>query len=120
MLNTLDQMALTAKYHKYRPMDQMKDAKTRWILENLNPEKNLSLIIFYLRWRFAYKAIIESQIRPRIEQFKWEHIKLITQSRRNYVNLLKKKHTSKLTNVEQEAQKVFYFFSFLFKNIVRF
>ncbi len=30
MLNTLDQMALTAKYQKYRPNQQMKDAKTRY------------------------------------------------------------------------------------------
>ena len=62
--------------------------------------------MFFKRWKFAYKAIIESQIRPRIEQFKWEHIKLITQTRRDYVNLLKKKHSSKLSIAELEAQKV--------------
>ena len=63
------------------------------------------------RWRFAYNALAETQIRPKKEQFKWEHIKLITKTRREYVKVLvsKLKNNGKLTPYEQEQEKVKYF-----------
>ena len=86
MLNTIDLMALNAKYQKYRPA--------------LRTNRKLM-------WKFAYTAITETQIRPKREQFKWEHIKLITKTRRDYVHLLKKKlKTSKaLSQADQEAER---------------
>lgn len=88
MLNTIDRMTLNAKYHKYRPIVPLKDNIKKW-------------------WLFAYNAITETQIRPKRNQFKWEHIKLITSTRREYIKLLKKKMKSvKLTNAELDLEKV--------------
>jgi hypothetical protein len=87
MLNTIDLMALNAKYQKYRPNVPIKENVRKW-------------------WKFAYTAITETQIRPKKEQFKWDHIKMITRTRRDYVNLLKKKHKSgKLSTFEMEQEK---------------
>lgn len=72
MLNRIDMMSLNAKYHKYKPLVPLKTNIKAW-------------------WKFAYEAITDTQIRPRIKQFKWENIKLITQTRRDYVSLLTKK-----------------------------
>ena len=60
------------------------------------------------RWLFAYTAITETQIKPKLKQFKWENIKLITHTRREYVKLLKKKlkKGAKLTNTELELEIV--------------
>lgn len=87
MLNTIDRMALNAKYHKYQPNVPLKGHIKEW-------------------WLFAYNAIAETQIRPKRNQFKWEHIKLITNTRREYIKLLKKKMKSvKLTSAELEQEK---------------
>jgi vacuolar protein sorting-associated protein 13A/C len=97
MLNTIDFMALNAKYQKFKPNVALKNNKKKW-------------------WHFAYNAIIETQIRPRINQFKWTHIKLITNTRKEYVKLLKKKMKkgSKLTNLELELETVCLIFLILF------
>jgi hypothetical protein len=88
MLNTIDFMALNAKYKKFRPQITLKQSPKAF-------------------WKFAYVAIIESQIRPKREQFKWDHIKIITKTRREYVNLLKKKLKAvKLTQIEKDQEKV--------------
>jgi hypothetical protein len=59
------------------------------------------------RWKFAYNAITQTQIRPRRDQFKWERIKLVTKTRREYVALLKKKFKNgKLSASEIETEKV--------------
>jgi len=50
MLNTIDYMVLSAKYRKFKAVSFRKEAKQLW--------------------RFAYEAIAETQIRPRINQFK--------------------------------------------------
>jgi len=50
MLNTIDYMILSAKYRKYKKVGFIKEPKQLWI--------------------FAYTAINESQIRPKIEQFR--------------------------------------------------
>lgn len=101
MLNTIDIMALNAKYHKYKPNVALKDNVKKW-------------------WLFAYDAITDTQIRPRRNQFKWDHIKLITSTRREYIKLLKKKlKSTKLTTAELELEKVdfnhFNHFDFFFK-----
>jgi len=90
MLNTIDQMALYAKYQKYRPADH--EAQAKW----------------KQRWSYAYRAITEGQIRPKREQYKWATIQLVTRLRREYVNLLKKKIVkgAKLTNAELETERV--------------
>ena len=56
MLNTIDLMALNAKYHKYRPDIPLKGNVKQW-------------------WLFAYNAIIETQIKPKRNQFKWQQDK---------------------------------------------
>ena len=82
-------MRLNAKYQKYRS-----DARVRSNAKKL--------------WEFAYTAITETQIRPKREQFKWKNIQLITQTRRDYVDLLVKKkvNNGKLSGPDQESQKV--------------
>lgn len=72
MLNKIDMMILNAKYQKYKPLVPLKTNIKAW-------------------WKFAYEAIADTQIRPKIKQFKWKNIKLITQTRRDYVTLLIKK-----------------------------
>ena len=89
MLNTIDLMALHAKYQKYRPGLSLKlTAKQKWL--------------------FAHAAINNTQIKVKRDQFKWKNIKLITKTRREYVNLLKKKNSKggKLTSSELENEIV--------------
>jgi hypothetical protein len=88
MLNTIDLMALNAKYQKFRTKSLKFSAKNQWL--------------------FAYTAITETQIKPKREQFKWKNIKMITKTRREYSNLLKKKHSKggKLTVAELESEIV--------------
>lgn len=89
MLSTIDQMSLYAKYQKYRKSDEEVANKVRG------------------RWLYAYRAITESQIRPKREQYKWSKIQLVTRLRREYANILKKKIKGiKLTTAEIEAEKV--------------
>ena len=90
MFNTIDLMRLNGKYQKYRSNLTMASKSKKW-------------------WTFAYNAIAETQIRPKLKQFKWGNIKLITQTRRNYIDLLVKKKTNsgKLSSVEMEREKVF-------------
>lgn len=65
------------------------------------------VISLFFRWMYAYRAIREGQIIPKREQFRWSHIKLVTQLRKDYVNILKKKLKSvKLTTLELEMEKV--------------
>ena len=91
MLGTIDQMALYAKYQKYRLPSNVKTEHSR----------------ARERWLYAYRAITEDQIRPKREQYKWERIKVITRLRREYVNLLKKKIKGvKLTPAELDTEKV--------------
>jgi hypothetical protein len=89
MVNAIDLMRLNAKYQKYRPDEALKS----------NPKK---------RWHFAYNAIAETQIRPKLRQFKWDNIKLIVQTRREYVDLLfnKKTNNGKLNSAQLELEKV--------------
>jgi hypothetical protein len=88
MLNTIDLMALNAKYHKYRPSVPLKSNSKTW-------------------WLFAYNSITETEIRPKRNRFKWEYIKQVTSTRREYVKFLKKKMKStKLSPNELEQEKV--------------
>ena len=90
MVNAIDLMRLNARYQKFRPSDEeLKTNSKKW-------------------WHFAYNAIAETQIRPKLRQFKWENIKLITQTRRDYVDLLvtKKTNNGKLNTAQQELEKV--------------
>ena len=59
-------------------------------------------------WSFAYNAIAETQIRPKLRQFKWENIKLTTQTRRDLVDILVKEKTNngKLKSDELIIKKV--------------
>lgn len=91
MLNTIDLMALNAKYQKFRP--------TLTSTLKSTPKQ---------KWTFAYTAIAETQIKPKRDQFKWKNIQMITKTRREYSNLLKKKHSKggKLTAFESETEIV--------------
>lgn len=94
MLNTIDLMALNAKYHKYRPDVPLKGNVKQW-------------------WLFAYNAIIETQIKPKRNQFKWQHIKETTSTRREYTKIYKKELSAKvnkrqLTNAEIETKQVLF------------
>ena len=63
------------------------------------------------RWLFAYNAITETQIRPKRDQFKWEKIRLINRTRRDYVNILKKKAKNpKLSPADAKIEAVYIFF----------
>ncbi|CAF0704730.1 unnamed protein product [Brachionus calyciflorus] len=86
MLSTIDIMALNAKYQKYKPVESLEKKTIQW-------------------WRFAYTAIVKTQIEPKRDQFKWERIRLITRTRRDYVNILKKKaKNQKLGPVDAEIE----------------
>ena len=89
MLSTIDQMTLNAKYRKYRPQLNMKNSPR-------------------LRWKFAYAAVTEGQIRPKRDQFKWECIRNVTRSRRAYIELIKKRHnkSAKITPADLETERV--------------
>lgn len=89
MLNTIDQMSLYAKYRKFRPTsDEVPNVVKR-------------------RWLYSYRAIVEGQIRPKRDQYRWTRIQLVTRLRRDYVGILKKKlKGGKLTNEEAETEKV--------------
>jgi len=93
MLNTIDLMALNAKYQKFRTKSLKFSAKNQWL--------------------FAYTAITETQIKPKRDQFRWKNIQMITKTRREYSNLLKKKHSKggKLTVAELETEIVKSFFN---------
>ncbi len=97
MLSTIDQMTLSAKYRKYRPLLPMKN----------NP---------HLRWKFAYTAVVEGQIRPKRDQFKWECIRNVTRTRRDYIELIKKRHnkSAKITPADLEIERVCAFTFHLF------
>ena len=90
MLSAIYQMKLNAKYRKYRPQLNMKNCPR-------------------LRWKFAYTAVTEGQIRPKRDQFKWECIRNVTRSRRAYIELIKKRHnnkSAKATPTEEETKRV--------------
>lgn len=93
MLGTIDQMALYAKYQKYRVTTTA-----------ASDDKHVRA---RQRWSYAYRALVEDQIRPKREQYKWSRIRLVTQLRRDYVGLLKKKIKGvKLTSAELETERV--------------
>lgn len=97
MFGTIDQMALYAKYQKYR----LTTTTTTVAASN---DKHVRA---RERWSYAYRAIVQDQIRPKREQYKWSRIRLVTQLRREYVGLLKKKIKGvKLTSAELDTERV--------------
>ncbi|RNA03908.1 vacuolar sorting-associated 13A [Brachionus plicatilis] len=87
MLGTIDYMAQNTKYQKYRIKDNKKKKETQL-------------------WQFAFKAIYETVVKPKKEEFKWTRIKLISKTRKEYVNILKKKAKNpKLSAFDKEIEK---------------
>ncbi len=59
------------------------------------------------RWKFAITAIVETQIKPKMNQFRWDRMKLISKSRKKYTDLYKKKLLGqKLSTKELEEKQV--------------
>jgi vacuolar protein sorting-associated protein 13A/C len=85
-MTTIDSMALNAKYQKFK---RITDGKK------------------FNKWLFAYNAIIETQIKPKRDQYKWSHIKQTIDARHQYVTIMKKVLKSiKLKPDELDAKKV--------------
>jgi hypothetical protein len=58
------------------------------------------------RWQFAYTALLETQITPKLSQFKWDCMKLIPKTRREYVRIYKNKLINgRMTTDEIENEK---------------
>jgi hypothetical protein len=57
-------------------------------------------------WKFAYEAIVNEEIRPRFECYKWENIKAHLDRCREYRSLHLQKLTGKLTNKQKRRTEV--------------
>jgi len=89
LLEFQDYLSIKSKYIKYQIKKdvQMKSSK-----------KN---------WKFAYEAIVNEEIRPRFECYKWENIKAHLDRVREYHKIHFQELTGKLTNEQkQRAEKL--------------
>ena len=57
-------------------------------------------------WKFAYEAIVNEEVRPRFECYKWENIKAHLDRRREYRALHIQELTGKLTNEQKQRVEV--------------
>jgi hypothetical protein len=60
----------------------------------------------YFSWKFAYEAIVNEEIRPRFECYKWENIKAHLDRCREYRSLHLQELTEKLTNEQKQRIEV--------------
>jgi hypothetical protein len=76
LLEFEDYLKTKSKFIKYYPIvDQIKDQKqTLKRLDSTIYHRNLDFRIIF-RWKFAYTAILNEYVRPRLSSFKWENIK---------------------------------------------
>lgn len=89
MLNTISFMELNFKFKKYRPI-QIGHMNSRQL------------------WKYAQTCVLETFVRPKYNQFKWEHIKTITQTRKKYTELYKRKLMGhKMTQVDGDNEKYY-------------
>lgn len=57
-------------------------------------------------WKFAYEAIVNEEVRPRFECYKWENIKAHLDRCREYRSLHIQELTGKLTNEQKQRVEV--------------
>ena len=58
------------------------------------------------RWKFAYEAVVNEEVRPRFECYKWENIKAHLARCREYRSLHIQELTGKLTNEQKQRVEV--------------
>ena len=61
--------------------------------------------MFY-SWKFAYEAIVNEDIRPRLESYKWENIKAHLDRCKEYRILHLQQLTKKLNNQQKQRIEV--------------
>lgn len=61
---------------------------------------------FSFSWKFAYEAIVNEEIRPRFECYKWENIKAHLDRCREYRSIHLQELTGKLTNEQKQRAEV--------------
>ncbi|CAF0945953.1 unnamed protein product [Adineta ricciae] len=84
LLEFQDYLTIKSKYIKYRG---------RSMLEQKLSRKN---------WKFAYEAIVNEEVRPRFDCYKWENIKAHLDRCRAYRKLHIQELTGKLTNEDKQ------------------
>lgn len=57
-------------------------------------------------WKFAYEAIVNEEVRPRFDCYKWENIKAHLDRCREYRKLHIQELTGKLTNEDKQRVEV--------------
>jgi hypothetical protein len=62
--------------------------------------------ILIFSWKFAYDAIVNEEIRPRFECYKWENIKAHLDRCREYRSIHLQELTGKLTNEQKQRAEV--------------
>lgn len=88
LLEFQDYLSVKSKYIKYHLKKEIEEKPTR---------KN---------WKFAYEAIVNEEIRPRFECYKWENIKAHLERCREYRAIHLQELTGKLTTVQKEREEV--------------
>ncbi|CAF3586652.1 unnamed protein product [Adineta steineri] len=84
LLEFQDYLTVKSKYIKYQIKDDAQNKKSR---------KN---------WKFAYEAIVNEEIRPRFECYKWENIKAHLDRVREYRTLHFQELTGKISNEQKQ------------------
>jgi len=57
-------------------------------------------------WKFAYEAIVNEEVRPHFECYKWENIKAHLDRCREYRSIHLQELTGKLTNEQKQRAEV--------------
>jgi hypothetical protein len=73
--------------------------------------KNENSLEIHFSWKFAYEAIVNEEIRPRFECYKWENIKAHLDRCREYRSLHLQELTGKLTNEQKQRTQVMKFYN---------
>ena len=58
------------------------------------------------RWKFAYEAIVNEEVRPRFECYKWENIQAHLNRCREYRSIHIEELTGKLSNEKKQRAEV--------------
>ena len=88
LLEFQDFLSMQSKYIKYHLKKEIEEKSTR------------------KKWKFAYEAIVNEEIRPRFECYKWENIKAHLDRCREYRSIHLQELTGKLTTVQKEHAEV--------------
>jgi hypothetical protein len=73
---------------------------------SLFKKNKLKFLYFLISWKFAYEAIVNEEVRPRFECYKWENIKAHLDRCREYRSLHFQELTGKLTNEQKKRAEV--------------